>query len=238
MRLINPSKEVSMSKFATILCSLLLMAGLSACSEDQPQQQPPAEPQQQNAESSDAVEQAKQKANEAVEKAKASVEEAKEAVEKTVDEAVEKSAALVEDVKKKTSETTQQAVEKAKSATAPAVEKVNQLVASSSQKLSNLSAETQSKEVDLTAMADSAAATAAKKASDIVPPETIKLENKFGTVTLTHKFHAETYGCPTCHGDNTPGPFELTKDLAHSSMCKDCHQGSGGPVKCTECHVK
>ncbi|MGC9520040.1 MAG: hypothetical protein ACP5FP_10350 [Desulfuromonadaceae bacterium] len=226
-----------MFRFSATICTMLLLLLLGACSEDK-QQKTPAEKPQQATESTDALDKAKQSANEAVEKARASVDEAKEAVEKTVDEAVKKSTATVEEVKKKTSETTQQAVEKAKSATAPAVEKANQLVASSSQKLSNLSAETQSKEGDLTAMADSAAATAAQKTSDIVPPETIKLENNFGTVTLTHKFHAETYGCPTCHGDNTPGPFELTKDLAHSSMCKDCHQGSGGPVGCTECHVK
>ncbi|MFW6387466.1 MAG: hypothetical protein ACOC0G_02175 [Thermodesulfobacteriota bacterium] len=213
-----------MFRFAAICAMLLLLLG--ACSEDKQQKAPADEPQQAT-ESTDAIDKAKQSANEAVEKAKASTEEAKQAVEKTVDESMKQGESAVEEIKTKADETTQQAVGKA-----------NELTASSSQKLNDVTSGLQSKKEDLSAKAESAATDETQKDSDIAPPETIVLENNFGTVTLTHKFHAETYGCPTCHGDNIPGPFELTKDLAHSSMCKDCHQGSGGPVECMECHVK
>jgi uncharacterized protein YceK len=236
-----------MFRFAGV-CTLMTLLLLVGCSSDE-QQQTPAETQQQSTDASTAVDQAKQKAAEAVEKAKASVDEAKKAVEKTVDDAVKQGTASVESAKQelsevstaaeeKVSETTQEAVDQAKAATAPAVEKANDLMASSSQKMTDLTSSFQTQKEDLSTTAEGTAASSVQKVSEVAPPETIKLENNFGTVTLTHKFHGETYGCATCHGDSTPGPFELTKDLAHSSMCKDCHKGSGGPTGCTECHIK
>mgnify|MGYP001774058534 CR=1 FL=1 len=87
--------------------------------------------------------------------------------------------------------------------------------------------------------------TAQTSASDVVatakasvtPPETVVIENNYGNVTLPHAFHGKTYGCPTCHGDNTPGPFELGKATAHV-LCKDCHKAEGAPTNCGGCHKK
>jgi hypothetical protein len=79
--------------------------------------------------------------------------------------------------------------------------------------------------------------TAAAATTAITPPETIVIENSYANVTLPHAFHGESFGCPTCHGANTPGPFELGKATAHV-LCKDCHKEQGGPTKCGGCHVK
>ncbi|MFA5701630.1 MAG: hypothetical protein WC913_10170, partial [Desulfuromonas sp.] len=103
------------------------------------------------------------------------------------------------------------------------------------QKANELTSKVQGQEKNLTDLADSTAVSATQK---VAPPETIALENNFGTVTLTHAIHGKAYGCTPCHGDATPGPFKLTKELAHSTMCKDCHKSSGGPTGCTECHIK
>ncbi len=67
--------------------------------------------------------------------------------------------------------------------------------------------------------------------------QTLVIENDRGAVTLTHADHAERYGCQGCHGDGTPGAFELGKDTAHS-MCKGCHRKQNGPVPCNGCHNK
>lgn len=71
----------------------------------------------------------------------------------------------------------------------------------------------------------------------VTPPETVEIDNAQGKVTLPHAWHGKSYGCPTCHGANTPGPFELGKTTAHT-LCKNCHKEKNGPVKCGGCHTK
>lgn len=74
-------------------------------------------------------------------------------------------------------------------------------------------------------------------------PATVVLETKMGKVTMPHQKHADTFDCATCHGEATPGPFELGKDKAHA-LCMGCHKEKAaanvpaGPTKCTGCHVK
>jgi len=77
--------------------------------------------------------------------------------------------------------------------------------------------------------------------SKAVPPVQISeihvIETKNGNVSLTHAEHGKLYGCTPCHGDATPGAFDLGKDTAHA-LCKDCHKEQGGPIKCSGCHKK
>jgi hypothetical protein len=67
--------------------------------------------------------------------------------------------------------------------------------------------------------------------------EILVIKNKNGNVSLPHAQHGKSYGCPSCHSESPPGPFELGKDKAHA-MCKDCHKEKGGPLKCNGCHKK
>ncbi len=65
--------------------------------------------------------------------------------------------------------------------------------------------------------------------------------SKVGAVTFDHTAHAKyANGCnnAACHGDAAPAAIEVTKELAHGSMCKDCHKADGGPTGCKDCHVK
>ena len=66
----------------------------------------------------------------------------------------------------------------------------------------------------------------------------IVLEASYGNVTFPHGMHGEAFACSTCHGDQNPAEFEITKDVAHQ-LCKDCHKDQGaGPTGCTGCHKK
>lgn len=65
--------------------------------------------------------------------------------------------------------------------------------------------------------------------------------SSIGSVSFDHTAHSKIAGgCDNaaCHGDAGPGPLEVTKDLAHGAMCKDCHKANGGPTGCKGCHVK
>lgn len=68
-------------------------------------------------------------------------------------------------------------------------------------------------------------------------PEIVMIDNDYGQVSLPHVWHGKSFGCPTCHGANAPGPFELGKTTAHT-LCKNCHKEKNGPVKCDGCHKK
>ncbi len=65
--------------------------------------------------------------------------------------------------------------------------------------------------------------------------------SKIGAVGFDHTAHAKyAGGCnnAACHGDAGPGPIEVTKELAHGAMCKNCHKAEGGPTGCKDCHAK
>ncbi|HPR64540.1 MAG TPA: cytochrome c3 family protein [Thermoanaerobaculia bacterium] len=89
-------------------------------------------------------------------------------------------------------------------------------------------------------------------------PETITLEAKNGTVTFSHKKHAEEYKvectkchhtqkegeavqkCSACHGVDESAPKAMN---AFHGQCKDCHkavneEGKAAPTECKACHVK
>ena len=80
-------------------------------------------------------------------------------------------------------------------------------------------------------------ATPSEVTAEIQASETLIIKNKKDNVTLSHAEHGKLYGCASCHGDATPGPFELGKKTAHT-MCKGCHKEQGGPTKCNDCHKK
>lgn len=227
---------------AAALWTIFLLLLLSACSEEQ-KQAPTTPVVQEQAVEPAALEKVKEAAAEGVEKAKVKVDKARDAVEKAMDSAARQSAEAVKNskqaleqasttAKESVSDVASRGMEKTKAAIAPTMDKANQVVATSTQQSSAIG----------TGLAEEGKGSVDEAASAVppsaAPADIIILENKFGRVTLTHAFHGETYGCTPCHGDATPGPFELTKDLAHSTMCKDCHKSSGGPTGCTECHIK
>ena len=80
-------------------------------------------------------------------------------------------------------------------------------------------------------------------AADTAPPlptvaDIITLKASQGDVTLSHLAHARRYPCASCHGEASPGKFDLTKESAHT-LCRDCHKARGaGPTACGECHKK
>lgn len=72
------------------------------------------------------------------------------------------------------------------------------------------------------------------------PPQKVKLENSYGTVTVTHAAHlARRIACKSCHG---PGPIQKIGRFqpreAHET-CRACHvKVARGPTDCRGCHVK
>lgn len=70
----------------------------------------------------------------------------------------------------------------------------------------------------------------------------VTYENAMGNVEFDHGMHMKVVegSCKNaaCHGDSKPGPIEINKEKAHSKMCKTCHQESGGPTGCKNCHKK
>lgn len=68
--------------------------------------------------------------------------------------------------------------------------------------------------------------------------DTLILKASQGDVTLSHLAHARRYPCATCHGEASPGKFDLTRETGHA-LCRDCHKAKGaGPTSCGECHKK
>ena len=70
--------------------------------------------------------------------------------------------------------------------------------------------------------------------------DVIEFPAKMGKVTFNHKAHQEKVKgvCTTCHATAAGGKIEgFGKDFAHKT-CKGCHEKSGGPMKCNECHHK
>lgn len=69
--------------------------------------------------------------------------------------------------------------------------------------------------------------------------ESVVIDNNKGKVVLSHKKHAEAYGCAACHGDKKPGPFKMDKEVAHA-LCQGCHKEkkAGPTTNCAECHQK
>jgi hypothetical protein len=77
----------------------------------------------------------------------------------------------------------------------------------------------------------------ATSATLAIAADTVTYETKQGNVTFNHKAHGEKLKCDACH-KGTPAKIDVTKDLAHGAVCKDCHKAKGGPTKCGDCHKK
>lgn len=112
-----------------------------------------------------------------------------------------------------------------------------------------------------------AAVLAAVAVAAVQLPETVTIDqakNKQAPVVMSHKLHADTIACDTCHHTQkgltaeaaevkscaachldpekpeTPSIREvsLTKNPYHK-LCIDCHKKEAkGPTKCAECHKK
>jgi predicted CXXCH cytochrome family protein len=88
------------------------------------------------------------------------------------------------------------------------------------------------------AMAEHANEKAATTTTEAAIPQEIILEASYGNITLPHGMHAENNQCLTCHGDEDPASFDITKEVAHK-LCKGCHKDEGaGPTACKGCHKK
>ncbi|HEY6874613.1 MAG TPA: cytochrome c3 family protein [Geobacteraceae bacterium] len=77
-------------------------------------------------------------------------------------------------------------------------------------------------------------------AGSVCAADVMEFPAKMGTVTFNHKAHQEKVKgvCTTCHATAAGGKIEgFGKDFAHKT-CKGCHEKSGGPTKCGECHKK
>lgn len=67
--------------------------------------------------------------------------------------------------------------------------------------------------------------------------DVVTYDAKNGAVTFDHKAHGEKLGCDACH-KGEPAKIEVTKDVAHKELCKDCHAQKGVETKCNVCHKK
>ena len=69
-----------------------------------------------------------------------------------------------------------------------------------------------------------------------IAADVVVYENSKGNITFNHKAHQDKLGdCAKCH-EGTPAKIEVSKDLAHKELCKDCHKAMNGPTKCNDCH--
>ncbi len=94
------------------------------------------------------------------------------------------------------------------------------------------------------------AATQSVPASNLLPPDTIVFDNKYGKVTFTHKMHYERVNgdCSTCHPAIFPQsrePINYGKALhraaeASGTACAACHRVGGtsfaADSNCVKCH--
>lgn len=170
----------------------------------------------------------------ATEKAAESARTAAEEAKKTAEVAADKAAATekqAEPVVKEAVEETKEMAGQAASATKEAMSEAKDATV----KAADAAAETTKDAAVATTMAAGKAVDAAKQA---VSPETIVFEASYGNVTFPHAVHSASYDCSTCHGEATPGLFDLDKEKAHV-LCKDCHKNIGaGPTDCKGCHTK
>lgn len=182
----------------------------------------------------DTVEQVAEQASEMVESASELVKETGAATEQAVKEVV---TVAVEDVSvaaEVAEEKVEEIVVAAEQQIAAAEVQLKQEGAALVNGLLAAPAEGESQGGDLLS---SVVAVATESATTVEPPMTVVVENAKGDVTIPHAMHGKRYGCPTCHGDTTPGPFELGKDRAHK-LCKDCHKLEKVSVSCSKCHKK
>ena len=131
--------------------------------------------------------------------------------------------------------------EQTATATAPVVEEAGKAASATIGETAKTTEDTTAKgakQTDPPAAPESAAAAPVESTPKAAIPQEILLKASNGNVAFPHGMHAEAYACKTCHGDETPAAFGITKDLAHK-LCKDCHKTAGaGPTACNGCHKK
>ncbi len=144
---------------------------------------------------------------------------------------------------------TQEAVEKINQVARPLLaeaEKTTARVAEKAeeakQKTAELAATVQEKSVPVMEKTGSALIVAGEQVQQVArvmkAPRDLLLDSARGPVALPHREHAESFGCPACHGAQPPGPLALDEEKGHQ-LCRGCHLREGkGPVKCGACHAK
>ena len=145
-------------------------------------------------------------------------------------------------VKDKAVEVTKEAKEKLKEATQEVVEATKAVEEKVEEKIEQKAAvAVQEEKVETAVKVEKEAASVVEKGGQAATTtvESVVIDNKKGKVVLSHKKHADAYGCAACHGDQKPGPFKMEKDKAHA-LCQGCHKEkkAGPTTNCTQCHQK
>lgn len=181
-------------------------------------------------ESKPAQQSAETTAEKVTEAAKTVAGEVKEMAGAVADKAIEMEKQAEPVVKEAAKDTKEMAV--------AAIDKTQEMV-TDAKNATEQAADTAGEKIKTAAVATTmAAGKAVEAAKQAVSPETIVLEASYGNVTFPHAMHSGKYDCSTCHGEGTPGLFDLDKEKAHL-LCKNCHKLKGaGPSDCKGCHKK
>jgi len=208
------------------LCVVAMMAVLMlwGCTPDEKKGEAPAPKTMPTAvQVKDKAVEVTKEAKEKLKEATQEVVEATKAVEEKVEEKIEQKAAVAVQEEK---------VEEATKAVDEAVEKKVEQEAAVA---------VQEEKVETAVKVEKEAASVVEKGGQAATTtvESVVIDNKKGKVVLSHKKHADAYGCAACHGDQKPGPFKMEKDKAHA-LCQGCHKEkkAGPTTNCTQCHQK
>ncbi len=166
--------------------------------------------------------------------------------EKKQEAPVPKAMSTAVQVKDKAVEATMAAKEKLKEATQEVVEATKAVEEKVEEKIGRKAEQeavvaVQEEKVESAVKVEKKAASVVEKEGQAVTTmvESVVIDNNKGKVVLSHKKHAEAYGCAACHGDKKPGPFKMDKEVAHA-LCQGCHKEkkAGPTTNCAECHQK
>lgn len=187
----------------------LTLFGCQQSEQTQPAQAPPPQPPAPQVQQQSAAEEAETEAAETAAEVEERKEGSFESAGKTIDE-------VIENAGEKTTET----YAAAKETTQDVAASVNDQAAS---------------------VVDAGKASVDQVVTAVTPtasPEEVIFKGSFGTVTMPHQVHAAAFSCALCHGEGTPGAFDLGRDAAHA-LCIDCHKEQKvGPTGCTGCHIR
>lgn len=204
-----------MRPITTLFMALLATFIMTACSQEKPPAQEPA--------------QTAPVANiPAIDAAQQAAEEAKQRVEETAAVAKTEAEKSVEAVKEHAAAVTEQAAAVTEQAAV-----VKEQAAAVTEQTKAAVTETATKVKQEAAAVVAAVAPAAKG------PKVVSYEGSMGKVTFDHAGHADKMACSKCHPTEPAVTIVMNKEVGHT-LCKDCHQSSGGnaPTACAGCHVK
>lgn len=210
-----------MRPITTLFMALLATFIMTACSQEKPPAQEPA--QTAPVANIPAIDAAQQAAEEAKQRVEETAAVAKTEAEKSVEAVKEHAAAVTE----------QAAVVKEQAA------EVKEQAAAVKEQAAAVTEQTKAAATETAAKVKQEAAAAAAVASASKGPKVVGYEGSMGKVTFDHAGHAENMACSKCHPTDPAVTIVMNKEVGHT-LCKDCHQSSGGnaPTSCAGCHVK